>query len=496
MYPKAAASIRASVHAFNTWLHGVGATRIVKGARATPLLTVCFIVLFSAGASFAGETPVRSVPGLSSITFVENTGVNTEYTFSPNDTALLTRLPNPLTAEDFHGVQTELYDVFYSNCDGTLNNDGAYVTIEAVFDQQAPSGGGLNISEVRLNKGFQFEYGNVVSSAVYLGNNSIPGSAALTIDGNLATDCSMGNTVGEGNRRLRVTMGFGSSSGEQLTGITFTYSEPPNPSYLYTINKSTGVATNQRSTGVVRMVGLARAPGDPNTAYAINTFNGAHNLYRINIVTGASTLIGDTHIGLTEGDLAFAPDGILYAISFTGGTLYRINTATGAATNPVQIVGSPNSGGGQQSDFSAMDFDAAGNLWILDVSWTPDLLPTYLLKVDRNSGSVLAAVTVSQHLGTTCGMSFDRSTGQLWVGDGTENGSNNIYHLNITNGVLTPVGGAGLPTTDGLSGLSFAPAPVCPVGVPAPALSTMGQIAFAFLFLAAFTWMAARRLTA
>jgi hypothetical protein len=143
-----------------------------------------------------------------SITFIENSGSNSEHTFLPNDPALLTRLPDPLVAEDFHGVATELYDVFYSDADGTLNNDGAYVTIEAVWDQQAPSGGGLNISEVRLDGSTESRYASVVSSEVYLGDNSIPGSGALSVDGNLATDSTMGNTVGQGNQRLRITLGF------------------------------------------------------------------------------------------------------------------------------------------------------------------------------------------------------------------------------------------------------------------------------------------------
>jgi hypothetical protein len=241
----------------STWIAGVSWERCAGVRRflltRSPIVAAwCLIALADVFTSFAGAAAVRSVSGLTSITFIENTGFNKDYTFAVEDSALLTRLPNPLsgvsirsladldsitfventgqnrpysftphatalrtrlpnlmTAEDFHGVSNaERYDVFYSDADGTLNEDGAYITIEAVVTGQCPAGGGLNISGVRLNRGPQSQYAAVVSSAVYLGNNAVPGSASLVVDGTLGTDCTMGNTVGQGNRRLRVTVGF------------------------------------------------------------------------------------------------------------------------------------------------------------------------------------------------------------------------------------------------------------------------------------------------
>jgi len=159
-------------------------------------------------------TPIRTLPGLVTVTFIENTGSNFFHTFLANSSEMMNRLPDPLVSEDFHGTTEERYDVFYSDADGTHNNDGAYITIEVDADVECQSGGGLNISEVRLDRGAQTQYGTMVASAVYLGDNAIPGSASVAVDGNLNTDCTMGNTAGQGNRRLRLTVGFGFSSAD------------------------------------------------------------------------------------------------------------------------------------------------------------------------------------------------------------------------------------------------------------------------------------------
>jgi hypothetical protein len=173
------------------------------------------LAILANGRAVAG--PVRLLPDLESITFWERTGgtAPNAYTFTVDSTVLTTRLDDPLGAanHDIAGAPTEYYDVFYSDADGHVDADGEYLTIEGVFSQALPAGGGLNLAEIGLNfSGTPTEYGNYVASFVALGDNAIPGSVGNAIDGDLQTHTTMGNTLGQSGR-LRVTLGFLSSSG-------------------------------------------------------------------------------------------------------------------------------------------------------------------------------------------------------------------------------------------------------------------------------------------
>lgn len=175
------------------------------------------------GGNFVGsgggvaQVPVRKLPGLTSITFYERTGGTepTAYTFTVDGPELTVRLDDPLGDghADITGAATEYYDVYYSDADGTFLLDGSYLTISGVFGQALPAGGGLNLAEIGLNYvDASTEYGNYVASYVVLGDNSFEAAVPACIDGNLQTHTTMGNTVGS-NERLRLTLGFNSSSG-------------------------------------------------------------------------------------------------------------------------------------------------------------------------------------------------------------------------------------------------------------------------------------------
>lgn len=163
--------------------------------------------------------PVRMLPGLVSITFYERTG-GTEpdaFTFMVDGPELTVRLADPLAIGNFDidGATGEFYDVYYSDIDGNFELDGRYLTISGVFGQPLPAGGGLNLAEIGLNfQDASTEFGNYVASYVILGDNAAQpdGNADNSIDGDLQTHTTMGNTVGS-NERLRVTLGFLSSSG-------------------------------------------------------------------------------------------------------------------------------------------------------------------------------------------------------------------------------------------------------------------------------------------
>ena len=162
-------------------------------------------------------TPVKDLPGLTSITFYERTGgvAPTPYEFLVGGAELTTHLADPLATNnrDIAGATGEFYDVYYSDQAGVFQLDGPYLTISGVYGQALPAGGGLNLAEIGLNfSDASVEYGNYAASFVALGDNAVPGSVDNCIDGDLQTHTTMGNTVGQ-SERLRLTLGFASTSG-------------------------------------------------------------------------------------------------------------------------------------------------------------------------------------------------------------------------------------------------------------------------------------------
>ena len=161
--------------------------------------------------------PVKDLPNLVSITFYERTGGNApaEFTFLVEGPELSVRLDDPLANGNFDidGATGEFYDVYYSDEDGGFELEGSYLTISGTFGQTLPAGGGLNLAEISLNfSDDTLEFGNYVASFVALGDNAVPENVENAIDGDLQTHTTMGNTVGQ-MERLRVTLGFESSSG-------------------------------------------------------------------------------------------------------------------------------------------------------------------------------------------------------------------------------------------------------------------------------------------
>ena len=160
--------------------------------------------------SRSSAASIASLPNLVSIDIFEATsGINT-ITYSPTAGPLLTRLADPLGPGNNDFNTAEFYDFFYSNADGAFNPSGDYLSVTAVFNAGLPAGGGLNLSEIRLNFTNRTEFGSVIGSFVALGDNAAPQSVILAIDGDINTTTTMGNTIGQTDR-LRVTVGFASS---------------------------------------------------------------------------------------------------------------------------------------------------------------------------------------------------------------------------------------------------------------------------------------------
>lgn len=185
---------------------------------------ICAFVLLLLVSHNSAALPIRDVPDLMSVTFWERTGGSqpTAFIFLFDSMELVERRADPLSPSnnDFSGAFFENYDIYYSDEDGTFNADGEYITIDAVWNQSLPSGGGHNIAEVGLNfNSSPTELGEFVSSFLLLGDNASPGSVDNSVDGDLQTHTRMGNTVGQ-TQRLRVTIGFASSVPVELQSIT------------------------------------------------------------------------------------------------------------------------------------------------------------------------------------------------------------------------------------------------------------------------------------
>src|SRR5437762_9263646 len=104
------------------------------------------------------------------------------------------------------------------------------------------------------------------------------------------------------------------------------------PRGLYNFDTTTGLSSQRAAVGgTERFFGMDARLSDA-ALFAVNYVdNGSMSgLYRINIDTGATSLIGSMGVDMMVG-LAFNPlNGDLYSLRHAGG-LYRVNVLTGAA---------------------------------------------------------------------------------------------------------------------------------------------------------------------
>lgn len=211
---------------------------------------------------------------------------------------------------------------------------------------------------------------------------------------------------------------------------------------LYDVDTSTAALTNPRSMGnKVNMIAVSPS----GTLYGASQgtpsdFPPGGQLFTVQIATGAATLVGvfDQYI-FTEGDIAFDPTtGILYGVDGPG-LLVTINTTTAAVTTVGNI--------GTTLDLSAMAFDSAGNLYVVN-SFGPTLL-----KVNKSTAAILDSkplVGVNQEVG---GLAFRPGDDVLFHASGASTSKLDV--VDPTTGFTTPVGP--LSVSGGIWALTFAP---------------------------------------
>ena len=153
--------------------------------------------------------PISSLPNLNTIFVIEVTGVATSHNFLPF--GAVEQVGN--VPPDIATNGNEQYDLFYSDANGTFNQNGEYLTITCNFEQFGFTG--CNIAAV----GLTFAGGpNVLFNtitALSTGFSYVAGSENLIIDNDLATFSSLGNNA-DGNPPLRVTLGITAPSGSEV----------------------------------------------------------------------------------------------------------------------------------------------------------------------------------------------------------------------------------------------------------------------------------------
>jgi len=231
-----------------------------------------------------------------------------------------------------------------------------------------------------------------------------------------------------------------------MMGIDF------NTGQLWDIDPSTAAISNSRPTSVLSPIDIAVSPG--GTVYSANASSvGAFtNLWTVNRTTGASTKVGATGVGLIEGGLAFTNGGVLYGTWTTspfGNNLVTLNTSTGAATIVGLITG--------VSDISAMTFGEDGKLYAIDTKVGAGNAPL-LYTINPASGAILTSTAITGAAvggGALAGLARDPDSGTFYA---AFNGPGMLYTLNVSSGVVTPVGSLGSLGAN-IAGLAFTPEP-------------------------------------
>lgn len=160
---------------------------------------------------------IPQITGFDGVTVWEATyhPSNPEATyFAANDARLTTVLAGSALSQAGRDFGTfggnENYDLYLSNADGTLNANGAFVTIDGNCDVAYNC---FNVSEVALKISGSNEFANGVVRAVYGRTGSFTaGSASKAADGNLLTYTALGDTIGHyPDARMSITLSFASA---------------------------------------------------------------------------------------------------------------------------------------------------------------------------------------------------------------------------------------------------------------------------------------------
>ena len=193
-------------------------------------------------------------------------------------------------------------------------------------------------------------------------------------------------------------------------------------------------------TGQPGSIALAITP-DGKAGYTIAKFGGAAaQLAKINLATGAATLVGAPMGGnLSVMGMTFAPNGVLYAAgdfdpsSPTFNSLYTIDLTTGAATR----VGSFDVGLMKSNFIMSFAWDSEGEMF------GASMMSLYRIHRHRTTN---AATKVVDFVGSSKVMGIAFADGGFYTADfvGPLPTVSKIYAVNIETGFLTPLVNTGI----------------------------------------------------
>ena len=206
---------------------------------------------------------------------------------------------------------------------------------------------------------------------------------------------------------------------------------------IYDVDPVTGLATNPRASGLDTIVELAFSPdGD---LFATNWAS----VYRITPGGNAPELIGGESPGRDWIGISFDPStGVLY------GSVLFVASISELLTLDID-TGAPTLIGGAGSFPGAIAINPQGRLYLRE-----QILPNFL-EIDKMTARVLSTATLSLDLGRA-GMTFSED-GTLFIVDGGVAGTDTLYTLDPSTGILSSIGHTGLD--DGLVGLAYIPEP-------------------------------------
>jgi hypothetical protein len=185
---------------------------------------------------------------------------------------------------------------------------------------------------------------------------------------------------------LGVSFNFGDLAYDTANSTLYMVDGRANAS-LYKVNVSTGAATLIGVHGVVDMFGLAY-DASTDTLFS-SQFSQGTGVWKLDKVTGAATFLGDSQVGGLGGMVVNTATNQLVGINDGSGNLFSVNRLTGAST----LIASP----GNNND-SGLTYDSAtGLFWNID--WSGNLYSI-------NPGAGYARTTVATGLNPHDGLAI------------------------------------------------------------------------------------------
>lgn len=221
----------------------------------------------------------------------------------------------------------------------------------------------------------------------------------------------------------------------------------PNGAEIFAITVSGGKVTTKHigPTYGGDCASLAISPSESLYSMCGQLF-GTQQLATIDPETGRANLFGVGVSGLAVMAMGFAPNGVLYAVGdcnpdaayeCTPGTdpnynsLYRVDVKTGAFT----LVGST----GAPQFFMDLAFDRKGNMFGVTTTVFPSVVPAILYRIDPETGTATKVVNLVGS-NSIMGLAFGRN-GKLYATDFSPNP--HLYRIDVETGIETAI--AALP---------------------------------------------------